>query len=167
MATNILENLIIIKSSEKTKEAVLKELSEAAMEAGYAKPGHYQALLERENKYPTGLHLPNIDVAIPHADPEWANASSITIGILDESVKFKPMGDEGDDVHADLVFMLTILDPKEHIDFLRAFSILMSKQSELLVEFSETGDISPIIELLRKGIPDRKKILQEKPTYNE
>ena len=156
MAAKILENLIVIKSNKRTKEAILKELSEAAIEAGYAKPGYYQAILEREKKYPTGLHLPNIEVAIPHADMEWANESSLTIGILDDPVIFEPMGEEGEDVQAGLVFMLTILDPKEHMDFLRAFSNLMSKQSELLVEFSETGDVSPIIEVLQKGIPDRK-----------
>ena len=46
----------------------------------------------------------------------------MTIGVLEKPVVFEPMGGEGDLVNAGLVFMLTIEDPKEHIDFLRAFT---------------------------------------------
>ena len=156
MAADILDNLIVIKSNKTTKEEVLKELSEAAITAGYAKEGYYEALLEREQNYPTGLHIPEIEVAIPHADAEWAIQPSVTIGILEKPVIFEPMGGEGDLVNAGLVFMLTIEDPKEHIDFLRAFTTLMS-DTALLVEFSKSGNPTKIIELIRKGMPDRPK----------
>ena len=65
MEADILDNLIVIKSNKTTREEVLKELSEAAIAAGYAKEGYYEALLEREKNYPTGLHIPEIEVAIP------------------------------------------------------------------------------------------------------
>ena len=155
MANDILNNLIVLRINKTTYEEVLKDLSEAAVDAGYAKPGYYQAIIERERKYPTGLHIPNIEVAIPHADAEWALKSSVSIGILENPVIFKPMGGEGGDVHAGLVFMLTIQDPKEHINFLRAFSNLMGQRSEMLLEFARTANPEPIIEILRAGIPDR------------
>ena len=77
---------------------MLVALSSAAIKAGYAKLGYLEAILEREEKYPTGLHIPQIEVAIPHADAEWANVPSLTIGLLEHPVPFKPMGGEGGDV---------------------------------------------------------------------
>ena len=80
----------------------------------------------------------------------------MTIGILEEPVIFNPMGEEGDLVNAELVFMLTIEDPKEHVDFLRAFTTLMG-DTALLVDFHKSGDPTKIIELIREGMPDRPK----------
>ena len=156
MAADILDNLIVLKTNKTTKEDVLKEMADAAIAAGYAKKGYYEALIEREKKYPTGLHIPDIEVAIPHADAEWAIKPSVTIGILEKPVVFEPMGEEGGPVNVELVFMLTIEDPKEHIDFLRAFTTLMS-DTALLIDLSKSGDPTKVIELIRKGIPDRPK----------
>ena len=157
MAADILDNLIVLRTTKKTKEEVLRVLSDAAIDAGYAKPGYHAAILEREEKYPTGLHIPKIEVAIPHADVEWTIKSSITVGILDEPVTFQPMGGEGGEVQAGLVFMLTIKDPKEHIDFLRAFTNLMGQETDVLIDFAKTGNPETIVQEIRKNMPDRTK----------
>lgn len=159
MAAEILDNVLVLKVNKKNRQDVLKVLSDAAIEAGYAKPGYHQAILEREEKYPTGLHIPQIGVAIPHADAEWAIQPSVTIGILEEPVAFRPMDGAGGDVQAGLVFMLTIEEPKNHIDFLRAFSSVMG-QPEVLVEFAESGDAHPLLEKIRSHMPDRSKNAQ-------
>lgn len=156
MAADILDNLIVKKLNKSTWEEVLTELSGAAIDAGYAKPGYDQAIIEREKKYPTGLHIPLMNVAIPHADAEWALKPSVTIGILETPVAFQPMDGQGGDVLVGLVFMLTIEDPKEHIDFLRAFSTVMGQQ-EILVEFAKSGDHQTLIEKIRENFPDRTK----------
>ncbi len=154
MATDILDNFLVKRIDKKTRQEVLKVLSDAAIEAGYAKPGYHQAILEREEKYPTGLHIPQIGVAIPHADAEWAIKPSVTIGILHEPVAFQPMDGAGGDVQVGLVFMLTIEKPKEHIDFLRAFSSVMG-QPQILVEFANSGDALPLLEKIRSNMPGR------------
>ncbi len=148
MAADLLSNLIVIKSSKTSKEEVLQELSDAAIAAGYARPGYCQAILEREAKYPTGLHTPEIEVAVPHADAEWTIKPSLTIAILKDPVTFDPMGGEGGLVSAELVFMLTIEDASEHVDFLRAFSTLM-EAPQVLIDFKNSGDPEPIIEIIR------------------
>jgi len=156
VAADILDNLIVKKVNKSTWEEVLRELSDAAISAGYAKSGYDEAIIEREKKYPTGLHIPLMDVAIPHADAEWAIKPSVTIGIMEKPVAFGSMDGQGGDVHAGLVFMLTIEDPKEHIDFLRAFSTVMGQQ-EILVEFAKSGDHLLLIEKIRENFPDRTK----------
>lgn len=156
MAIDILDNVLVLKVNKKTRQEVLRELSDAAIEAGYAKPGYHQAILEREEKYPTGLHIPLIEVAIPHADAEWAIKPSVTIGIMETPVAFQPMDGAGGDVQAGLVFMLTIEEPKNHIDFLRAFSSVMG-QPEILVDFAQSADAVPLLEKIRANMPDRTK----------
>jgi PTS system galactitol-specific IIA component len=93
VSMDILENVQVLKLNKKSREEVLEELSNAAINAGYAKPGYYEAILEREEEYPTGLHTPEIKVAIPHADAEWANTPSLTIGLLEHPVIFKQAAD--------------------------------------------------------------------------
>ena len=148
MAADLLSNLQVIKSKYTTREEVLKELAAAAISAGYAKEGFEQALLDREKKYPTGLHTPQIEVAVPHADAEWTLRPSMVIGILESPVIFEPMGGEGGEVQTELVFMLTIEDPSEHVDFLRAFSSLM-EVPQVLIEFKQSGDPQPLVEIIR------------------
>ena len=149
MSGELLDNLQVLKLQKDNKEEVLADLSSAAIAAGYAKEGYLNAILEREENYPTGLHTPQVEVAIPHADAEWANVPSLTIGLLDQPVVFKPMGGDGEDVQAEIVFMLTIKDPKQQINFLRAFSTTMAEPG-LLVEFKNSGDYKPLIDQIRK-----------------
>jgi PTS system galactitol-specific IIA component len=149
VAADLLSNLIVIKSTKTSKEEVLQELSDAAIAAGYARPGYCQAILEREAKYPTGLHTPEIEVAVPHADAEWTIKPSLTIAILDEPVIFEPMGGEGGLVNAELVFMLTIEDASEHLDFLRSFSSLM-EVPQVLIDFKNSGDPEELISIIRE-----------------
>ena len=147
-STKMLENVQVLHISKDNKEEVLEELSNAAIAKGYAKPDYHKAILEREIKYPTGLHIPEIEVAIPHADAEWANESSLTIGLLDQPVKFQPMDGMGGDVNAEIIFMLTIQDPKEQIDFLRAFSTILGTP-DVLLDFKKSGDHKALIEKIR------------------
>jgi len=148
MSKELLENIQVLKLDKESKEEVLEDLSNAAINAGYAKAGYLEAILEREEKYPTGLHIPQIEVAIPHADAEWANVPSLTIGLLEHPVTFKPMGGEGGDVAVEIVFMLTIKEPKQQINFLQAFSTLMA-EPQLLIDFKNTGDQRPFIKRIK------------------
>jgi PTS system galactitol-specific IIA component len=148
VAADLLSNLQVLKINKKDREDVLNELSNAAISAGYAKEGFSSAILEREGKYPTGLHTPEIEVAVPHADAEWTTLPSLTIGILESPVIFEPMGGEGGEVNAELVFMLTIEDPSEHVDFLRAFSTLM-ENPQVLIDFKKSGDPQPLVKMIR------------------
>lgn len=144
----MLENVQVLRIDKSNKEDVLEELSKAAIAKGYAKPDYHKAILEREAKYPTGLHIPQIEVAIPHADAEWANESSLTIGLLENPVTFGSMDGMGGDVNVEIVFMLTIKDPKEQINFLRAFSTILGSP-DVLMDFKKSGDYKVLVEKIK------------------
>lgn len=120
-------------------------MSKIAINAGFAKQGYDQALIERENQYPTGLHIPEVEVAIPHADVEWAIKPSLTIAILDHPVTFGSMDGSGrrdgkTRVHAD-----HRRTQGSHRFFKRAFSGVIG-QTDILMDFVNSADPGPMFE---------------------
>ncbi len=148
MGQDIFSNIAILKISESNRDGALKKLAEHMIAKGYAKPGYCEALIERENAYPTGLHTHGIKIAIPHADAEWTLLPALAIGLLDQPVIFKPMGGQGSDVQVGLIFMLTLSDPSAHIDFLRAFSHIIEDE-EVMKQYEENQDIQFLVNQLR------------------
>ena len=141
MDQKVLTNVKVIEIQDSiSQENLLTKMGSLAVEAGWAKPGYIQALLERESKYATGLHADGMDVAIPHADPEWTNEPGMVVALLDHAVDFEPMGGVGDVVKANFVFMLVIPDAEAHIEFLSAFSTFIEDKSHLET-LAKTRDI--------------------------
>lgn len=60
------KELITINNDSKTIEEFFTNASDILMERGYVKESFLDAILEREKKYPTGLEMPKIVIAIPH-----------------------------------------------------------------------------------------------------
>lgn len=152
MATDILSNIEVLNLNHETsREEVLTIMSKVVIEKGFATPGFLNAVLERERNYPTGLHTRGVEVAIPHADPEWTLKPSLTVGVLQNPVEFEPMGGEGDMVQARLIFLLTIADPSEHLNFLKAFATLVEDE-DTLVEFEKNPDIHYLLGRLQSAL---------------
>lgn len=152
MATDILSNIEVLNLNHAaSREDVLTIMSKVVIEKGYATPGFLNAVLERERNYPTGLHTRGVEVAIPHADPEWTLKPSLTVGVLQNPVEFEPMGGEGDMVQARLIFLLTIADPSEHLNFLKAFATLVEDE-DTLVEFEQNPDIQYLLGRLQSAL---------------
>lgn len=113
------------------RRELLQKLAQIAFEKGWVKEGFAQALLEREEKYPTGIHAQGSGIAIPHADAEWTLVPGMVVAILDQPVVFEPMGGQGGEVQARLVFLLLISDPDDHVAFLSALADFISDAEKL------------------------------------
>ena len=98
--------LIHVKADR--KEDVIWKLYEKLLQNGKVKENFYEAVLEREREYPTGLKFEKWEVAIPHVSPEYVLESTIAIAVLDEPVEFKRMDDESS-VHVNVVFNICLL----------------------------------------------------------
>jgi PTS system galactitol-specific IIA component len=102
-----------------TREDVLSFLSDKLRERNFVKDSYKRSLLEREKKHPTGLVLSDlVNVAIPHTDPEFANADVFVIGIPQNEVKFGRIDDPSVEIAVDLIFLFVIKDPNEYLTFL-------------------------------------------------
>ncbi len=108
--------ITVLEIMEKQKDALLLEIT---------------LILEREQKYPTGLNTPGIPLAMPHAEAEHVNKPAILVARFTEPVTFKEMGNSGNNVKAKFVFMLAVSDPEGHLATLSKFMSIFSQEEKL------------------------------------
>lgn len=137
--------LAVSLSGENDKE-VLSQMASALYEEGYVKDTYEEAIQKREEKYPTGLPVGEISVAIPHTDPEHVNSAAICMGILDKPVTFNVMGMEGETTDVSVLFMLSIKHKEDQMDML-AKLIAVCQNQDMLKEILKE-DVNKINEVL-------------------
>ena len=82
---------VITHMKAKSKEDALHQLYEVLLKNGKVKTSFYDAVLERERDYPTGLELEEYNAAIPHVVPAHVEHSAMGIAVLDTPVTFQRM----------------------------------------------------------------------------
>ena len=122
------ESLIFAGLSVAGHEELLLSLGNAAHEAGYVKGSFGKALLEREARYPTGLHSEVMNFAIPHTDAEHVIRPGVIVAKLEKPVPFKEMGTMDQTVDADYVFLLLLNNNGAQIDLLQGLMALCSDE---------------------------------------
>lgn len=120
------ENLVSLNLNSKTKEEILKELSQLISESPkiIQKDIIYKALQERETLGSTGIGK---GVAIPHAKTDGAESLTIAFGIHREGVDFKSMDQEK--VKIFFVFASPIKDSQIYLKVLARISRLIREES--------------------------------------
>ena len=119
--------------------SALRLLAAAAVEQGYAEPSFTDALLAREQQYPTGLPLP-LPTAIPHADAVHVRRRALAALVPTQPLQFGEMGGSGRTVEVRLVLMLLVDDPAQQVPLLgRVLKVLQRPDLEqrLLDDLSE------------------------------
>ena len=125
-----------------TSHELLTEMGLFAIEKGLANDGFIEAIIDREENYPTGIES-SIGIAIPHTDSLYTNKESIIVAHLEKAVDFQPMGIPTGNVKVEVVFMLLMKDSAKHIDLLSKISELI--QDENKVKLLKTDEITKVI----------------------
>ena len=80
----------------------------------------FQAVIDREKVYPTGLSINDgIGIAIPHTDGIHIIKPQIGFMTLKEPVIFKDMGDDQHEIEVNIIFMLGLLKSEHQIEMLQ------------------------------------------------
>ena len=98
---------------------LLTQLATWTEAAGHVWPEFTMAVIEREERYPTGLPTP-IPTAIPHADPGHVIHAGVSVATLARPVAFGEMGGSGEQLPVRAVVMLCMTDGKTQMDALHA-----------------------------------------------
>jgi len=140
-------SLIFTDVVAKTPKDIFAQLGQAVVDEGYAKDTYVEALSTREDEFPTGLNIDGFGIAIPHTAVEHVNKSGIFIDVLRDPVTFIEMGSDDDPVDVKLVFMLAVVDPKQHIEDLKRILAIVTDKGVLtkLVEATNKEEIINII----------------------
>jgi galactitol PTS system EIIA component len=141
------EHNILIDIEAKNKEEVLSIMAKNLMDHGYVKESFLNAIIKREEKFPTGLPTGGVKVAIPHTDVEHINNKTISVGLLKQPVEFSMMGGSDETVQVKLVFMLAMDEAHSQIELLQSLmAILQNKETlEVLVSQKNKETIANIL----------------------
>lgn len=122
------------------KEDLLKMICEDLFNKGYVKNSFYNAIIEREKIYPTALPTVGVKVAIPHTDVEHVNKPCIAFFNLNNTIKFKEMGNGINDIDVEMGFVLVTDDKKSQVHILQSLiSLFMNEQFLLSLKQSSTA----------------------------
>lgn len=134
----------------KTKEELFKTIYDIGIENDYVREEFYEKILQREKKFPTGINLGEIGVAIPHTDAEYIKQEFIAVCSIKDEVGFKSMEDENESVKVKLAFVLGLNQPHSQLAILQELmQIIQNKEIvESLIDANDENDILKIIESL-------------------
>lgn len=125
----IKEELIIIDNESSDREEFFLNISNILFDKGYVEETFHDAIVEREKKYPTGLEMPKITVAIPHTDVQHIKKPFIFINKMKEkSIEFIQMGTDDLIVHPEFIVVLGIKEPKNQVGLLSTLMNLFDNE---------------------------------------
>jgi PTS system galactitol-specific IIA component len=104
------------------KRGVISALAEALQTAGKVRESFFEAVMKREAEFPTGLPTPGAAIAIPHTDAQHCIEPGVAVGTLREAVEFEEMSSPGSTLDVRIVFLLSITNPEDHVEWLSRLS---------------------------------------------
>lgn len=142
--------LMDINNHYKNKEEMLCSVSQVLKKKNFINQGFYEALIDREKSFPTGLELAHINIAIPHTDVEFVKEPFIYFVKLADEIDFYQMGSDDQQVTVSVVMVLGIKNPKEQVGLLSKLMELFSDKN-FVRQVVKTEDKENILGLVRKN----------------
>lgn len=127
-------------------------LTKGLLKVGYVHDTFCQAVLEREESFPTGLPTSLYGVAIPHTDPEHVLHTGMAVGILQNPVEFRVMGSSDQIVNVEVILLLAIQQPDQHIHILTKLMELFQTE-ETLQQLKNTSSKKDVLTILQQQLP--------------
>ena len=119
-------SLLNVPQKATEQHSLLKTMTDKLYEGGYVKENFYEALIEREHQFPTGIQGKYGCFAIPHAGIEYANKSTLAIATSKDGIEFNNM-ENGSKLKCRVVIMLSIREVPEYIEILKKLMFFISK----------------------------------------
>lgn len=113
----------------KDRNDALRRLTEQLGAKQFITNDFLEHIIEREEKFPTGLPVHTIGVAIPHTDSEYVKKSQIAFMSLKEPVTFFEMGTNDKPVNVHMIFMLALKEPHEQLEMLQKLISMIQEQA--------------------------------------
>lgn len=143
--------LVFFDIDADTKEELFHQLGTRLEELGYIQDTWYDAILSREENFPTGLRSPEMGIAIPHTDPEHLKKAYMAVVVPKTPIEFVHMGTEDDRVGAEFIVNLGVEHQENQVDALQKL-IMMFVNSEAVSELRGQTTGEGMVETIRKYI---------------
>lgn len=145
------EELVFRNVQAKTDSEVLAFLASEMYKKNYVKEEYIQAIQEREKEYPTGLPSTPPGIAIPHANYEMVNKTTLAIATLKDPVLFHNMENKNEQLPIQIVIMMAIGEPHGQVEMLQKI-VGIIQDEPLRQEMIRAGNDTELLELLKKAV---------------
>ena len=145
------EELVFRNVQAKSDSEVLAFLASEMYKKNYVKEEYIQAIQEREKEYPTGLPSTPPGIAIPHANYEMVNKTTLAIATLKDPVLFHNMENNNEQLPIQIVIMMAIGEPHGQVEMLQKI-VGIIQDEPLRQEMIRAGNDTELLELLKKAV---------------
>ena len=140
-----------------TEDEVLQKIYDQLLKDGYVKGNFLEHIIKREHKFPTGLNLGTLgenlpNIAVPHTEGEFVNASLIVPVALKNPVVFHNMIKPREELEVKFLFMLLDNHPDGQAQLLsQVMDFLAKTPADELRHFLNFEDADAIYQFLKQN----------------
>lgn len=113
----------------------------------YVENDFLEALLKREEAYPTGIQTGTYNIALPHVDACYVKQNALFIYQLENKATFIRMDDHSKTVEVEFVFLLLIHDLKLHVKTISELTHIWTNH-DIMEGLQFVQDKSELLEML-------------------
>ena len=135
------------------RDDCIRKICAVMAENGYVGADYADAVIARENDYPTGVPTEGVIVAIPHSNKGEVFRTGVGVAVLASPVGFYNMVDPDSLLMAELVFVLANYDPGKQLDDLSALMGCFS-DAEILKKFRNVNTAAELVTLFEQFEPE-------------
>lgn len=143
----IKKELVELDFEVRDQKDYFEKMAKKLQSLGYVRDSFLNAILIRENKFPTALPLEPYIVAIPHVEPEHVIKPFIAASRLKNTIEWREMAANENVLNTKFVFMLGFLQYTDHVNLLQVL-IENFQKNELMDKLINAKDKDEFIEIL-------------------
>ena len=143
------KEVILFNQDASDNVSALTRLADSMYAKGVVTGEYRDALLKREESFPTGLMTQTIGVAIPHTDPDKVIKPQIGFMSLKHPVTFHQMGDNAE-IQVKLIFMLALKKSDDQLSMLQKLMALFQNQ-EAMDALQKIDQKNDFLDLMKKN----------------
>lgn len=151
MELQLNEELVFRNIKAGSDKEVLAFLANELYQRGYVKEDYIEAIQLRESEYPTGLPSTQPGVAIPHANFDLVNQTTLAIATLETAVGFRNMEDNQVILPTKIVIMMAIGEPHGKVEMLQKI-VSIIQDEPLREQMTAANSDLKLLTLLKKAI---------------
>lgn len=142
------EELVSINVEVDSEEQLFSYVAKRLKEGRYVKDSYLDGITKREEEFPTGLITKNLNIALPHSDPEHIREPFIYVVRINNNVTVKQMGDNQEMKVKDF-FFLGIKEPSGQVGVLQSLMNLFMND-DFVKEYIEAQSQEEIFNTIKK-----------------
>lgn len=141
------EDLVFYNLPLVNQNQIFDFMADELEKKNYVTKGFREEIKKREQKFPTGLKLSDMNVAIVHTEAAFSKTEKLLVIKLENPVIFRNI-ENLEPIDVDLVIGLILNDSNKHLEILKKVSQLLQNQ-ELIKDIQEVKSQAELSSLMQ------------------